>query len=321
MFHYDRGLKLTRADLGLDVRRRQQRGFISHAHADHMASHVLALCTPATGALYRLRYGPREVLPLEYRATTSWGGMQLTVYPAGHCLGSAMLLADDGQTRLLYTGDFKLQPSLTAEAAELPQADVLVMESTYGDPRYRHPPRDEAIGQLLSLVRGAFEHGTTPVVLAYALGKAQEVTAILTQAGIPVLQHPRAFAISRIYQEYGVDLGNVAEYPGHIRPGHAVVMPPWGPKTAAMPRLGRVTTIAVTGWAAYGMPWNRNQAQHAVPLSDHADYEELLAAARQVRPRVIYATHGPLSFVERLRAEGFEAYPLDTTSQRAANNC
>ena len=59
MFHYDRGLKLTNADLAIDFRRRQPRAFVSHAHTDHMARHEYALCTPATSALYQFRYGPR----------------------------------------------------------------------------------------------------------------------------------------------------------------------------------------------------------------------------------------------------------------------
>ncbi len=61
MFHFDRGLKLTRADLAIDFRRRQPRAFVSHAHADHMARHEYALCTAATAALYQLRYGPRPL--------------------------------------------------------------------------------------------------------------------------------------------------------------------------------------------------------------------------------------------------------------------
>ena len=45
MFHWEDGLKLTKADLAIDFRRRQPRAFISHARADHIARHQYALCT------------------------------------------------------------------------------------------------------------------------------------------------------------------------------------------------------------------------------------------------------------------------------------
>ncbi len=138
VFYWDGGLKLRKADLAIDFRRRQARAFISHAHTDHMARHEYALCTPATAALYQLRLGKRPIRELPYHTPTLWGGLRLTTYPAGHCLGSAMLLAEDGQRSLLYTGDFKLGESATAEPAELPHAEILVIESTYGDPAYRH---------------------------------------------------------------------------------------------------------------------------------------------------------------------------------------
>src|ERR1043166_2496225 len=102
MFHFDGGLKLTRADLAIDFCRRQPRPFVSHAHSDHMARHEYALCTADTARLYQFRFGKRLTRELPYRQPVEWGGLRLTTYPAGHCLGSAMLLAEDGQTSLLY---------------------------------------------------------------------------------------------------------------------------------------------------------------------------------------------------------------------------
>ncbi|MEX2093147.1 MAG: hypothetical protein WD971_10745, partial [Pirellulales bacterium] len=127
MFHYDDGLFLTRASLAVDVRRRQPRSFVSHAHADHIARHELALATPTTARLYQHRLGPRHrVLEMQFGQPIEFGNLRLTALPAGHCFGSAMLLAEDGDRSLLYTGDFKLGESATAEPAELPHADVLV---------------------------------------------------------------------------------------------------------------------------------------------------------------------------------------------------
>ena len=307
MFHWENGLKLTRADLAVDFRRRQPRAFISHAHCDHIARHEFALCTPETAALYQHRLGKRQTLEMHYRRPIEWGGLRLTVFPAGHCLGSAMLLAEDGEQSLLYTGDFKLGESATAERAELPHADILVIESTFGHPDYRLPPRGETLERLYALARETIASGATPVIQAYSLGKGQEVTRLLTGQGIPVLQHRDVYAVSKVYESCGVELGEYEKYAGRPKPGWAVVVPP----TAGPPEgLGRQVRIAVTGWAADQRTKYRFAVDHALPLSDHADYDELFEAVERVAPRVIYCTHGPESFVQRLREAGHDAHPL-----------
>ncbi|MEO0529201.1 MAG: MBL fold metallo-hydrolase, partial [Planctomycetota bacterium] len=206
MFTYDDGLLLTRCRLWVDVRRRQARSFVSHAHADHMARHELALCTHETGQLYQARLGRRPVREMRLGEPIDFGGLRLTALGAGHCLGSAMLLAEDGNQSLLYTGDFKLSESLTAAPCEPRHADSLVMESTFGRPDYRLPPRSETIERLLEVVHAAFDEGRTPVIHAYALGKSQEVTKILTTHGVPVLHHPRVWAMSQVYERCGTSL-------------------------------------------------------------------------------------------------------------------
>lgn len=311
MFHFDRGLKLTKADLAVDFRRRQPRGFVSHAHFDHMARHELALCTPATAALYCMRYGNRPTRHMPYGESLDWGGLRLTTFPAGHCLGSAMLLAEDGAQSLLYTGDFKLGESATAVRAALPRADVLVIESTYGQPFYRHPPRDRVLDQLFSLVRTALDDGATPVIEAYTVGKSQEVTRLLTCAGFPVQQHPKIHVVSQVYRACGVDLGDCQPYAGKPLDGHVLVVPPRMHRSGMLPGLKRTVTFAVTGWATHERTRGRLGVDHAIALSDHADYDELFEAVERVSPQVVYCTHGPESFVDCLRAAGHNAHLLE----------
>jgi len=317
MFYYDHGLFLTRGRLAIDVRRRQARGFISHAHTDHMAPHEVAYCTPGTARLYAHRHGDhRRTVEMPYRRRLEFEGQQLSAWPAGHVLGSAMLLVEDDRGSLLYTGDFKLGPSATAEPAELPRADLLVIESTYGQPRYRLPPRQEIVARLLGLVGDVLDAGRTPVLHAYVLGKAQEVTRLLTDAGIRVLQHPLVYAVSRVYEAAGCPLGDVAEYPGFPSAGCAVVVPPRGQRAVRLEGLEQGVAIAVTGWAIDSGARYRLGVDHALPLSDHADYDELIEAVRQVAPRRVYCTHGPESFVARLVEQGFDAQPLSGVGPR-----
>jgi putative mRNA 3-end processing factor len=306
MFHFDRGLRITSLDLAVDATRRQPRGFISHAHTDHMARHELAYCTPVTAALYQHRFGPRSTHALPFGEPYTWGDCVLTTHPAGHVFGSAMLAVSGCEGAILYTGDFKLRPS-----AAPPRADVLIMESTYGDPLYRLPPREETIGQLIATVSRVLADGRTPVVHAYVLGKAQEVTKILTMAGIRVVQHPLVYAISCIYQEWGCDLGPLELCEICPPPDAVVIAPPRRQRSTPLPGLRRPVSIAVTGWAI-NPAWRwRLGCDFAIPLSDHADFDELVECIERVEPAVIYCTHGPVEFVELLRKRGHNAHPLE----------
>lgn len=323
MFHYDDGLFLTRAGLAIDVRRRQPRSFVSHAHADHIARHELALATSTTARLYQHRLGPRHrVLEMRFGQPIEFGNLRLTALPAGHCLGSAMLLAEEGDRSLLYTGDFKLDESATAEPAQLPHADVLVMESTFGRPKYRLPPRADVVAELIEIVRTAIAEEKTPVIHAYPLGKSQEVTKLLTNAGIPVLQHAAIYEISRIYEACGMPLGNFGLYApkgatgSASAAGHAVVTLPRGMKAFRLANLGRTVSIAPTGWAIDARTKYRWGVDHALPLSDHADFDQLIETVRRVEPREIYCTHGPVEFVDHLRDLGFNAFPLAPRAQK-----
>ncbi len=301
-------LRLKRVNLAIDANRPQPQAFVSHAHMDHMAGHQFAVCSEPTAKLYQLRFGPRRVRTMTFGTALTWGPLELTAYPAGHCLGSSMLHVrdrDSGRT-LLYSGDFRLGPSATAEPAHVPQADVFIMESTFGHPQYSWRPREEIAAELVQMVRTALQRQQTPVVYAYAVGKAQEVTRILTSAGIPVLQHPRVYQVSQVYRECGVQLGEFRLYERPVA-GCAVVTPPRFHEPTRLPGLQRVCDIGVTGWADGPAAVRRWGTVNLIELSDHADFGELIEAARRVEATQIYCTHGPPEFVDHLRSAGFPA--------------
>jgi len=315
MFIWDNGLRLVKGDVAIDFTRRQPCGFVSHAHSDHLARHEMILCTPETAALsdYRLKGKGRKPTfkEMPYFQPISWGGLQLTTYPAGHILGSAMLHVLDEETgeSLLYTGDFKLGPSATSREVVPVYADVLIMESTFGTPQHRLPPREETIQEFLHEIRRTLQQGQTPIIYSYTLGKSQEITKILTDAGILVRQHTLIHKISRIYESCGVDLGDVVEWKEQVAGSDRVLFVP--PHIKGFETETEPVTFIVTGWAIEKGAKYQYGVDHAFPISDHADYDDLIRMVELVAPKIIYCTHGPDSFVGRLHDLGFNAKPLD----------
>ncbi|MDT5261257.1 MAG: putative mRNA 3-end processing factor, partial [Acidobacteriota bacterium] len=137
---YREGLYLPDLDLWFDADGPRERCVISHAHSDHIAEHRAIVATPETARLFRHRRGEAEVEALRYGERRDFGRYALTMFPAGHCLGSAQILVEADGERLVYTGDVKLRPNVSCERAVVVPCDTLVMESTFGDPQYRFPP-------------------------------------------------------------------------------------------------------------------------------------------------------------------------------------
>ena len=122
-----------------------------------------------------MRHARAQARVLDYGQPIEAPGCRITLYPAGHCLGAAQLLIelDDGH-RVVYTGDFKLRPNPTAESCPIIPCVTLIMESTFGHPRYTFPPQDAVLDMVCGFINCTIELGETPVLLAYALGKSQE---------------------------------------------------------------------------------------------------------------------------------------------------
>jgi len=316
--HQKNVLVLPQIGWWLDAQRAQSRCFVSHAHSDHIGPHREIVATRATASLMRLRMtGKRHETILGYGEP--WAaemGCDFRLHPAGHIFGSAMLEARTEHGTLLYTGDFKLRPSLAAETCTPVRADVLIMETTFGLPKYVFPPDAEIECGIVDFCRSALADKTTPVLYAYSLGKTQELLQIVGRAGLPVMLHAHGYRMTRRYVELGMILPPFRELDVHHHAGHVVIAPPMSGQTEPLTWIHPKRTAVATGWALEGRSKYQYGCDAAFPLSDHADYPDLLAFVDRVQPKVVYTVHGfAKEFAATLRSRGIEAWALGQQNQ------
>lgn len=312
------GLYIPAHDLWLDPHRAKPFAFVSHAHSDHTARHRAVLCTIETAAIMRQRLGSnRQETTAAFGETIPLLGGRATMLSAGHVLGAAQLYFEGDTGTMLYTGDFKMRHGLSTPPAQWCRADTLVMETTFGLPRYRMPAAATVHADIAHWCRGILETGETPVLFAYSLGKAQELVCSLTAAGLTPMLHDAAWKICELYRQYrpGFPTGYRRWKPSEI-PGHVLIWPHSRDKAELAHRFGKYKAAAVTGWALDTATKFRYQCDAAFPLSDHADYDELLQAVETVQPRRVLTLHGfAAEFATDLRRRGIEAWALTQQNQ------
>lgn len=143
--------------------------------------------------------------PIKVHASTSLpGGANLTLRRAGHILGAATAEIDWEGRRVVFSGDLgRYDDPVMVDPEPVPDADYLVVESTYGDRKHDHGDPTESLGQA---IERTVRRGGTVIIPAFAVGRAQSLLYHiwkLKQAGrlklVPVyLDSPMAIDASDI---------------------------------------------------------------------------------------------------------------------------
>jgi DNA ligase-1 len=314
---YERGVYLPEVDLWLDPWDAKHFAFVSHAHSDHIAPHKEVILSERTARLMQARMpGTRCEHALAFGQRCCVRGVDLMLLPAGHIFGSAQIFVDTAKGSLLYTGDFKLRHGKSAEPAESTPAETLIMETTFGLPRYTFPPTQEVVAQIVAFARDTLEEGGVPVLLGYSLGKAQEILCALDGAGLTPMLHGSVFAMTRIYEQFGQSFCRYLRYdPGNVT-GKVLICPPSTNRSRMLEKIPRKRTAMISGWAMDPNAVYRYQVDAVFPLSDHADYTDLIRYVELVQPKRVLTLHGfAAEFARDLRERGVEAWALSEENQ------
>ena len=208
------GLYCPPGDFYIDPVRPVARAVITHGHADHArAGHGAVLATPQTLDIMGERYGldfAQSMQAAAYGERVARDGVEVTLVPAGHVLGSAQAVVRWKGLTMVVSGDYKRRRDPTCPPFEPVPCDVFISEATFGLPVFRHPPDGDEIARLLRSVVQFPER--CHLIGAYALGKAQRIIRLLREAGWDqtIYVHGALERLNGLYERHGIDLGPLA---------------------------------------------------------------------------------------------------------------
>jgi putative mRNA 3-end processing factor len=290
--------------------------FVSHAHIDHLHKRGMTkrknksqvLASKETALIAEAR-GYKIGNPAE-----QYDGFRLEY--TGHILGSRGLLIDE---EVYYTGDISMRERAFMKPAKVPRAKTLIIESTFGRPEYVFPPISEITHKTNKIIAEMYDLGIPVILMGYTLGKAQLLTKLFGHWN-PIIYDSVA-KINSVYSELGVKLESSTTYSQAEGQGLLTKNRPWVMVAPLMSsrcaflremknRCGAVT-VGFTGWAVGSRYRYMMGLDYVMPLSDHCDYSELVAAVKQCRPEKVYTFHGfAKEFAAALLRIGFDAQPV-----------
>ncbi len=288
---------------------------------------------------------------LNYHKPVKFGKFDIELHDAGHISGSAITLIERANAkenrRIVYTGDFKLEPQTLHRGAEIVKSDVLITEATYAG--REHPERNKEIARLIDEVEEVLDRGGNALIPVFAVGRAQEMLAILYQNGLAgstyvdgmareatkiVARNPRfidnSSILSKAIEE--AEFVQARERPSVLK-GPSIIlttagMLQGGPVLNYISRLNSNSRIFITGYQAEdtnGRSLVENghintedgKVRIGTPVSvydfsAHAGNTDLLRYVRGSAPNTVICVHSDeecaKAFVEEIRGEGFDAF-------------
>jgi putative mRNA 3-end processing factor len=314
----DRGIYCDKGKFYIDPWKPVDDAVITHAHADHAYfghKHYLAHHLSKQVLLYRL--GDINLQTVEYGEKIMKNGVEVSLYPAGHVIGSAQIRVEYQGEVWVVSGDYKVEDDGISTPFEPVKCHHFISECTFGMPVYQWKPQVQVFNEINSFWRSNLDNGLSTVLVGYSLGKAQRILQNLDLFNGKVYTHGAIENTNQALRNNGVHLNPTERITFNtlkeeIRKG-IVLAPPSSVGSAWMRRFGPYNFGYCSGWMAIRGAKRRRAADRGFILSDHADWDGLISAINATGCEKVYLTHGyTATFTRYLNEIGFDAQEVHT---------
>ena len=312
----EKGLYCAQGDFYIDPSQPVTKAVITHAHSDHArwgSQHYL--CHHHTVPLLKLRLGDVVCQGVAWGEEVMINNVQVTLYPAGHVIGSSQVrIAYKGEICVI-SGDYKTEDDGISGQFEPIKCHTFITESTFALPIFQWKAQAIIYQEMRNWVYANQQQGKTSIFVAYSLGKAQRVIDALSTLQVPILAHGAIANTQEVLQQMGFNFPLVEkvtpEMPSNRLKKGIVIAPPSAIDTAWTKKFGPSAIGICSGWMQIRGNIKRKNADAGFALSDHADWNGLLTAIKATAAEKVYVTHGFTTVLVRyLNENGIEAKEL-----------
>ena len=269
---------------------------VTHIHSDHtrrlrtsLQKSNLIIGTPLTLEWLKVlgfKIPHSKILPLNYDQSIELGELRISLGEANHIPGTAQVIVETANQRIVYTSDFKKPGKRTP----ILNADTLVIDAVYGDPAFQRPFDDYIDEVLTDLIRELLAKG--PVYVYGYYGKVQEVMDILRRNDLdaPFILSHKQYVLAKVAERFGMNFGdylhaNSKEAEDVMRDGWYVYFTHLTASRRAPNGLGN--HVLLSGWE-FSRPFKRlGSRRWLVAFSDHADFMGLVKYVEEAKPEQV----------------------------------
>lgn len=314
----DRGIYCPKGNFYIDPWKPVDDAVITHAHSDHAyAGHKRYLAHHLSREVLLYRLGEINLQTVAYGEKVMKNGVEISLYPAGHVIGSAQIRIESQGQVWVVSGDYKVEDDGVCTPFEPVNCHHFISECTFGLPIYKWKPQVEVFSDVNNWWKNNVANGLATVIVGYSLGKAQRILQNLDLFNGKVYTHGVIENTNEALRRNGVWLQPTERITpdtpkDDIRKG-IVIAPPSAVGTPWMRKFAPYSFGYCSGWMALRGAKRRRAADRGFILSDHADWDGLVSAIDATGCEKVYLTHGyTASFARYLSEIGFDAHEVHT---------
>lgn len=268
----------------------------THGHSDHVKwGNKAYLCHELTKPVLIQRLGDINIETLPYHKEININGVKLSLFPAGHVIGSAQIRLEYKGEVCVVSGDYKVENDGISTPFEPVKCHTFVSESTFGLPIYKWQEQHHIFSQIKDWISANRDQNKTTVLIAYSLGKAQRLIKGLDGYG-DIFVHNSIANLNEAFIKSGVTLPTTIRITPEttkesLQKG-IVIVPPVLAEGRWIKNLTNAATGVCSGWMQVRASRRWRSADAGFALSDHADWPGLLLAIKATQAEKVFVTHG-----------------------------